>query len=129
MHRFVDHTGEVELEIEAETEEDVFREALAAFASLAGTADAGPARREVEVAADDPALLLALWVEELVFLAEVENLLPERASALELSDGALRATVEGRLGRPRHLVKAVTLHDLELKRGEDCWRARLVLDV
>lgn len=130
MHRFVEHTGEVEVEIVAPTEEGVFGEALAAFADLVGGADGGGAvRHEVELSAGDRALLLVEWLGELVFLAEVEGFVPERVSALELSDGHLRATVEGRRARPPHLVKAVTLNDLEVERSGDHWHARLVLDV
>lgn len=130
MFRWVDHTAELELEIEAPSEEAVFAEALAAFAELAGDVSGPPASREVEVAADDRALLLVEWLSELVYLSEVEELVPERIESLELEGGKLRATVQGRRGRPRHLVKAVTLHRLELKRDEDAgWRARLVLDV
>jgi SHS2 domain-containing protein len=130
MHRFVEHMGEVELEIVAVSEAAVFREALAAFGGLVGEGEDGePARHDVEVSAGDRALLLVEWLSELVFLAEVDGFVPERLSALDLSGGHLRATVEGRRGRPRHLVKAVTLNNLELERAGDHWYARLVLDV
>lgn len=130
MHRLAEHTGEVELEIEAPTRESVFAEALSAFRELVdGGGEGATVRHEVAVSAADPALLLVEWLNELVFLAEVEHFVPECAVALELSDGRLRATVEGRRGRPRHLVKAVTLNMLELERADDRWHARLVLDV
>lgn len=130
MHRFVEHLGEVELEIVAPSEEDVFGEALAAFGGLVGDGSGGAAaRHEVELSAGDRALLLADWVGELVFLAEVEGFVPDRVSALELAGGRLRATVEGRRGSPRHLVKAVTLNNLTLEQADDHWYARLVLDV
>lgn len=130
MYRWVDHTAELELEIEAPSEEAVFAEALAAFAELAGEGNSDSASREVEVEAHDQALLLVEWLSELVYLSETEQLIPERVTSLELGDGKLRATVEGRRGRPRHLVKAVTLHRLELGRDNTGgWRARVVLDV
>jgi SHS2 domain-containing protein len=130
VYRWVDHTAELELEIEAPSEEAVFAEALAAFAELAGDESGPSASREVEVEADDHALLLVEWLSELVYLSEAEQLVPERVTSLELEDAKLRATVEGRRGRPRHLVKAVTLHRLELRRDNSLgWRARVVLDV
>lgn len=130
MHRFVEHTGELELEIVSPTEQGVFGEALAAFAALVGDDGGGAeASHEVVVEAADRALLLAGWLDELVFLAETEGFVPARAPALELSGAGLRATVEGRRGRPRHLVKAVTLNNLELERTDDHWYASLVLDV
>lgn len=130
MFRWVDHTSELELEIEAPSEEAVFAEALAALSELAGDADGPPASREIEVEADDHALLLVEWLSELVYLAETEELVPDRLAALELTDGKLRATIEGHRGQPRHLVKAVTLHRLELRPDAKVgWHARVVLDV
>jgi SHS2 domain-containing protein len=130
VFRWVDHTSELELEIEAPSEEAVFSEALVALAELTGDSRGPPVTRKVEVAADDRALLLVEWLSELVYLSELEELVPERIASLELTEGRLRATVQGNRGRPRHLVKAVTLHRLELTGDDDTgWRARVVLDV
>jgi SHS2 domain-containing protein len=130
VFRWVEHTAEQELELEAPSEAAVFAEALAAFAELVGDGRGPSLTREIEVEADDPAMLLVAWLDELIFLGEVEQLVPEQITSLELGEGRLRATVEGRRGTPRHLVKGVTLHQLEL-RGDDKvgWRARVVLDV
>jgi SHS2 domain-containing protein len=131
VFRWVNHTAELELEIEAPSEEEVFAEALAAFAELAGNGRSGePVSRKVELEAGGHAELLAEWLSELVYLAEAEQLVPERVSSLELEGGSVRATVEGRRGEPRNLVKAVTLHRLELEPDDRVgWRARMVLDV
>ena len=129
MHRFVEHTGEVELEIEASTEKGIFAEAVSAFGELVRGGRGDAARHEIEVLAGDRALLLAELVNELVFLAEVERFVPERVGVLELSDGRLRATLEGVRSRPSHLVKAATLNRVKLERTDDGWHARLVLDV
>jgi SHS2 domain-containing protein len=130
VFRWVDHTAELELEIEAPTEEAVFADALAAFAEVVGDASGEAVSREVEIEADDHALLLVEWLSELVYLAEAEQLVPERATSLELDEASLRATVVGRRGEPRQLVKAVTLHRLELRPDDRVgWRARVVLDV
>ena len=77
----------------------------------------------------DRAALLAAWIEELVFLAETEEFVPERLAEIELAPGMLRAGVEGRRAEPRHLVKSVTYHRLEFRRGDAGWVARVVLDV
>jgi SHS2 domain-containing protein len=129
-YRFVEHASEVELDLEAPTEAGIFEAALAAFAELVG-ADAGgdPARHELELAAGDRALLLADWLSELVYLAEVAEFVPSRLASFELDGERLRATVEGSRGRPRPLVKAVTLSNLELAEREGGWHGRVVLDV
>jgi SHS2 domain-containing protein len=130
VHRWVEHTAELELELEAPTEEGLFADALTAFAELVGRDGAGRAvSHEISVSASDRAALLVEWLGELVFLAETEDFVPERVAALDLRDGELRATLEGRRGEPAHLVKSVTYHGLELGRAETGWRARVVLDV
>ncbi len=136
MFRWVEHTGELELELESTTAEELFAEALAALAELMrnderlrGSTPTGHLSREVDIQADDRPALLAAWLEELVFLAETEGFVPEAVETLELDALALRARIRGRPGDPPHLVKAVTYHRLELGRGNGGWRARAVLDV
>jgi SHS2 domain-containing protein len=130
-HRFVEHVGEVELELEAASETALFSEAVDAFRELVdGTGPQGePLRREVSLGPAEHPLLLVDWLDELVFLAEVEAFVPQRIASIELDDTGLHATLDGVRGRPRHLVKATTLHDLELARDEEGWHARVVLDV
>lgn len=130
MYRFADHIGEIEIELEAASEPELFAEGLAAMRELLEDAPEGERlRRAVAVEARDRATLLADWLGELAFLAETEGLVPERVAELELEDRALRAVVEGRRGSPAHLVKAATYHRLALERTGDRLRARVVLDV
>jgi SHS2 domain-containing protein len=133
MYHWVDHTAELELRLEAATEEEIFAEALAALGELLGerAADTSgePARHQVSASAPDRATLLAEWLSELAFLAETERFLPERLDALELSGDQLDATVSGSTASPPHLVKAVTYHRLEMSEENGTWRARVVLDV
>ena len=128
MYRFVDHTAELEVEIEAESAEGVLEEALRAFVELLGTGDGEVVERRLVVAAADLPALLAAWLEELVYLAETESFVPDSAD-LSLSGLELSALLHGRLGEPRPLVKAVTYHRLAFERGPDGWLARAVLDV
>lgn len=129
LHRFVEHTGELELVVQAPTETGIFEEALAAFRSIVGVGDGETVRRDIEVSAPDRESLLVAWLGELVFLAEIEGFVPDRAASLALAEGRLRAAVVGHFGRPSHLVKAVTLNSLELREEGGSWHARVVLDV
>jgi SHS2 domain-containing protein len=130
MYRWVEHTAELGLEIEAPSEAAVFEEALAALRELIGDEPHGPtSSHHVVLSAPDRPALLAGWIEELVFIAERDEAIPERAERLELTDGGLSATVIARAGRLRHLVKAVTYHELAFERSGDGWRAYAVLDV
>jgi SHS2 domain-containing protein len=128
MYRFVEHTAELEVELEAESAEGVLQEALRAFAELAGRGQGELIERPIDVEGSDLPTLLAAWLDELLFLAETERFLPEEA---EVSVRGSRATgvVRGRRGDPRPLVKAVTLHRLRFRPDNGLWRGRVVLDV
>ena len=130
-HRWIDHTAEVELRIEAGSPEAVLREALAAVAELLGEPDRGreTASERIELTAADRPALLAAWVEELAFLAETRGLICERVEALEAGEDSLRAKVELRPGEAAHLVKAITYHGLRFEREGERWVAAAVLDV
>jgi protein archease len=128
VYRFVDHTAELELELESDSQEGVLYEALRAFAELAANGADHPSKQEVVVAARDLPGLLVAWLDELVFLAETEGFVPETAE-LSLAGSEVRAALRGHVGEPRSLVKAVTLHRLRFRAENGVWRGRVVLDV
>jgi SHS2 domain-containing protein len=129
-YRWVEHTAEVEMEIEAGTEEAVFAEALRALAELLGDDVGGEeVSREVAVDGHERAALLVAWLDELVYLAETEDLVPEDSQRIELSDRGLLATVRCHRGSPRHLIKGATYHRLAFERACQGFRATVVLDV
>ncbi len=129
-YRWVEHTAEVQMEIEAGSEEGVFADALHALGELLADDDRGDeVWREVAVGGHERAALLVGWLEELVYLAETEDLVPEGAEQIELGEEGLRARVRCRRGNPRHMVKAATYHRLVFGPSGAGFRARVVLDV
>jgi SHS2 domain-containing protein len=132
VHGFDEHVGELQLWVTAQTEEEVFVEALHAVADILDEGPTGAAdteERAIALEADDRAVLLAEWIGELAFLAETDAFVPDAVAALELGADGLRARVRGHMGRPPHLIKAVTYHDLRFAPDENGWRAQVVLDV
>ena len=128
VFRFVEHTAELEVELEAESPEGVLEEARRAFAELAGAGNGELVERHVSLETSDLPTLLAAWLEELVFLADTECLVVDSAD-LSVSGTRLTGVVRGRRGEPRALVKAVTLHRLRFGSDDGVWRGRVVLDV
>jgi SHS2 domain-containing protein len=136
VYRWVEHTGELELELEARSRQGLFQEALAALGGLlserAGNdegADASSVLHQVSASAPDRATLLAEWLSELAHLAESAGFVPDRVERLEVSGNALDATVVGHRASLPHLVKAVTYHRLGMWEEDETWRARVILDV
>jgi SHS2 domain-containing protein len=131
VYRWVDHTAEVELEIEAASEREVLESAMSALAELLGIdeAGAGGQRRAIALQAGDRPALLAAWIEELAFLAESEGFVATRLVDLDLDESGLTATVAGVLDEPPPLVKAVTYHRLAFEPSGAGYVARVILDV
>ena len=129
-YRWVEHTAELELEIDARDRESVFADALRALAELlADDGHGNRVSRDVVVEGREPGVLLVGWLDELVYLAETEDLIPEDVERIELSEAGLSASVRCHVGRPRHLVKAATYHRLAFKPSDGRFYARVVLDV
>jgi SHS2 domain-containing protein len=130
MYEWRSHTAEIELAIEADSEEQVFADAVAAFAELVALENDGTdEQRLVAVEAPDCASLLVEWLQELIFLADSEGFVAEQAKDVRLEDGSLNATLVGRCAPFEPLVKAATYHGLQFGREGNVWRARVVLDV
>jgi SHS2 domain-containing protein len=132
-YRWLDHTSELGLEVEAADEAAVLSEALTALGEVLrseeGRPDVAEVRRALDVEAGDLATLLAECMTEAVFLAETEGLVPLELSDVELEPRRLRATLLAHRAPTSPLVKAVTYHDLRFERTADGWRAHVVLDV
>jgi SHS2 domain-containing protein len=130
-HRWGEHVGELELHLDGADEAAVFASAVAALGELLAADEAGRADEWFDVSAegDDRAVLLAAWLDELVFLAEHERVVPVDVAELALARTSIRARVGGHRADPPHLVKAVTYHRLAFEPGDRGYRATVVLDV
>lgn len=132
-YRWIEHTAELELELEAPTEAALFGQALEALGELLSDGrPVGPAAElslQVSLTGRERALLLADWLDELVFRAETEGLIPRELETIDLGEDGLRATVRCAVGDPRPLVKGITHHRLTFERSGRGFSATVVLDV
>jgi SHS2 domain-containing protein len=129
-YRFVEHTAELGLELEAPSLEELLAEATRAFAELVAGSDSGaPARHLVELELLEEQTVVADWLNELVYLADARRFVPRRLGSFKRTRTAISAEVLGYEDEPRPLVKAVTYSNLELVGSPSGWQARVVLDV
>ena len=138
--RHLDHTADLQLEVEAPTREELFAEALRGVTDC--VTDVAGVRPEVErrlaASAAELDLLLVAWLDEALFHFERTGELFS-AAAVELGDRAaggfeLRAAARGEALDPerhpvRTAIKGVTLHGLRVERHAGGWQARFVLDI
>ena len=129
MYEWRDHTAEVELVVSASSPEEIFREAADAFGRYVEL-DAGgeSTTRTLDLSGHDRATLLVALLEELIYLADTEGFVAD-ASTVELSENHLHVKLNGRRTNVQPIVKAATYHDLEFRKANGLWEARVVLDV
>ena len=102
-YRFVDHKAELQLEIDAPTRAAVFEHAVLALGELlgrdGGTEGTSRTRALSVEAGDDPALLAA-WIDEIVFVAETEGLVPRRVERIDAGPSVVHEVSISRPTRP-----------------------------
>lgn len=141
-----EHTADVALRAWGETSRDVFEQAARAMVGLMYDAAAVTPQEErrIELAAPDMELLLAAWLNELLYLLEaesflgcefrVEELRADEVDAQPSGGVRLRAAVVGETDltgrhKARAAVKAATLHDLFVRPAGTGWEGHVLLDV
>jgi len=90
--------------------------------------------RPVEVSGGDDISVLKAWLEELVFIFEVDRFLPVEFHVVELTNGKLRGRIRGRPFGPDiewlgPQVKAVTYHEMKVEKIDDRYRVQAIVDV
>jgi SHS2 domain-containing protein len=113
-HELVDHTSEITIRLRAPTFAALLDEATRAFGELVPETARGadvPLWREFTVRALDRAGTLVEWLNEMVYLCEVDRWLPVEVQVQVDSDSGACVRARGvALDAPFVLVKAATLH-------------------
>lgn len=134
-HEFLDHTGEVELIVEADTLPELFAQAGRALAELllghVPDGKVGGPALSVELIAPDRTRLLVDWLNEIIFHTEIERTVFTDFVVEIPAEGTLNAELRG-LSEPAITgeVKAATLHEARVEaRPGGGFRGHVVLDV
>ena len=132
-HEVRQHTSEIELHIRAGSLGDLLGEAGRALSEvqLAG-ADCmfgGPVR-SIQVSSADRAALLVDWLNELIFLADIDRWVAMDFSVDRVSDTEIAARASGvTLEWAPSRVKAATFHGLRVQDVPGGLEADIILDV
>ncbi len=128
------NVGELVLRISAPRRRGVYQEAVRGLGHeiTGGHVGAqGTERRPIAVDAADGDVLLADLLNEAIFVAETEGLVPCGLEVRRLEAGHLDGDLL--LARPsvapRHVVKAATYHDVRVWHEAGTWWGNVVLDV
>lgn len=132
-HRWVDHTAEVQLQVEADSLAGLLAEAGRALGALllrGRPAEPSGEPRTIEVSSVDREALLVDWLNEIVFLAEVERWVAVDFDVSQASETHLKARARGvSMDEPPALVKAATFHGLAVEERDGGLQAEVIFDV
>ncbi len=138
MKRFevLDHTADIGLIIHGEDLKALFENAGEGFFHL--ITDLRKVRRrierEIEIGGESLERLMVDWLSELLYLHEVENLLFKGFKVESVGEDGLRAMAKGELFQEgvhviKTEVKAVTYHQIEVRKENGRWRAQIIFDL
>jgi SHS2 domain-containing protein len=131
-----EHTADQGLRIWASSRNSLFADAAAGLFSLI-VPDLASIRlsetRLLQLGSESLDYLLFDWLNELLYLYEVQHLLLARFD-VEVTDEGLAAQVHGEpIDHNRHVldheVKAITYHGLKLERSANLWLAEVIVDI
>jgi len=127
----VEHTADWELEVWAPNMAGLLEEAASGMVELmeVEVSDESRCHRQLEIAADDREQLLVSFLEELLFIADSENVAFD-GFMLSLHEGCLLARLEGGsiVSRSKE-IKAVTFHQLTIAETRRRLKTHIVFDV
>jgi SHS2 domain-containing protein len=138
MKRFevLDHTADIGLIVYGEDLKSLFENAGKAFFHLITDLKKVRLRTEkrIEIGKESLERLMVDWLTELLYLHEVENLLFKEFKVESVGEEGLRAKVKGEAFQEGvHViktgVKAVTYHQIEVRKEKEGWRAQIIFDL
>ncbi len=126
----IEHTADLAFRAYGRDPGELFANAARGMFALAGVElPAASSERRVEVEGVDCESLLVNWLNELLYLQGRHGEVYIEFEIEEISETRLQARVRGGPAAAHRRIKAVTFHELEVKRTGEGWQATLVLDV
>lgn len=135
-YEIIDHTADIGMIIYGETLKDLFRNAAEGFFNIITDLESINIRlwRKISIGKESLECLIVDWLTELLFLHEVEGLLFKEFRIESIDDNGLKAMAGGEEFKEgfhiiKTQVKAVTYHQIVVKKEDSIWMARIILDL
>jgi len=132
----IEHTADTGVVAYGADLKEAFANAACAMFSLMADLDRVEERvcRQIEVEAEDQESLVVSWLNELLYLLDVDRMVFKRFEVSELGHTRLKASAYGeRLDAERHRVrsgiKAATYHMLRVAEEDGRYSIRVIFDV
>ena len=134
--RYIDHTGDLGVEVFGDTPSSLFQHAGEAFADIVTDADSirPEESRLIRLEAERLDDLLIKWLNEFVFLFDTDGFLPKVFDIVSIDPHHIDARVQGEAYDAEHHaiktpVKGATYHQLKIVRRDGGYMARVIFDL
>jgi SHS2 domain-containing protein len=125
--QWVEEAEALELHLEAASLPELLVGATTALGErLRGAGQGEPDRLPVLVESADEAGIVANFLDDLVYLADIESFAADRVERLEIVGAQVRAAVSGRSGPTSPFARGAGYPVVTLSREEADWRAHVV---
>jgi SHS2 domain-containing protein len=134
--KILDHTADIGIVVYGENLEALFENAGEAFFHLITDLKKVRCRIEKKIVIERESLerLMVDWLSELLYLHDVENLLFKEFKIESVGKHGLKGIAKGEpfeegVHAIKTEVKAVTYHQIEVRKEKSRWRARVIIDL
>ena len=135
-YEYIEHTGDLGFKAYGQTREALFVHAAKALFEVLVSPETVEEREERAVVVEAVALdeLMVSWLGELLYLFDTESLLLKAFQIKTLTENRLEATARGEaMDLQRHeiktTIKAVTYHQLYVRKRNGVWETQVILDL
>ncbi len=138
------HTADIKIRTYGKTKKELFRNALIGMFQIIGpqvpgcrienervVCDELPEQHEIAVKSPDEVALMVDFLSEALYLSDVHDEAYLDANIHELTETNIKATIYGAkvTGFEVVEIKAVTYHELEIKKVNDMWQVDIIFDI
>jgi len=135
-YEFINHTADLGIKVWGNSLKELFENAACSMFDIMAELDKVRTRYflDVEMEEERTDELLADWLRNLLYKFNGEGYLLKEFNIEEISKKGLKAKVGGeKLDLSRHIlkreIKAVTYHDLAVKKTSQGWQAQVIFDI
>ncbi len=139
QHEIIEHTADIGLRIFGKDLKRLFRSAARGMFSLIARKYVAAKQDKrivfnIVLSAKTREELLVSWLSELLTLSDIRNIIFTRVQFEKLTATKLKARAEAekmdkKSYKLKTEIKAVTYHQLKLKKKDGCWQAEVFFDV
>lgn len=135
-YEILDHTADAKFRATGHDLEDAFSEAVLAFSKVVGDGEKGKVKHEIEIESENLEALLFDFMDKLIYLQDVNNVIIGRAENLEIDElkpgYRLSADIYVDSLSPgcSYLdIKGPTYNEMKIEHGDHNWVLEVVLDI